>query len=39
MPESPIHKSKFKKNIAVLGIIIALCAILWAVTMIRIAGA
>lgn len=38
MPHSPIHKQKLKKNLAVLAIVVGLCALLWAVTMIRIAG-
>ncbi len=36
MPKSEIHKKKFKKNVAVLATIVALCAIIWIVTMIRI---
>ena len=38
MPHSPLHKQKLKKNLAVLGIILAFIAIIWAVTMIKIAG-
>lgn len=36
---SDLHKKKFKKNLAVLGIVLGTIAILWAITMIKIAGA
>jgi len=39
MPHSDLHKEKRKKNLAVLAMIGAFIAIIWAVTMIRIAGA
>lgn len=35
MPHSPVHQQKLKKNLAVLGIIIGLCAILFAITIIK----
>ena len=35
----PVHKKKFKKNLAVLAIIIATCALLWVITMIKVSGA
>ncbi len=38
MPHSEIHKAKFKKNMTVLAIILGAIAIIWAVTMIKIAG-
>lgn len=38
MPHSDLHKKKMKKNLAVLAMIAGFCAIIWAVTMIRIAG-
>jgi len=37
--KSPVHKAKMKKNLAVLGIILGIIAVIWAVTMIKIAGA
>ena len=39
MPDSPLHKQKLKKNIAVFAMIIGIIAIIWIVTMIKIAGA
>ena len=39
MPESELHKKKFKKNLAVLIAIIGFIALFWAITMIRISGA
>jgi hypothetical protein len=36
---SPVHKAKLKKNLTVLAIIIGAIAVIWAVTMIKIAGA
>ena len=39
MPHSDIHKTKFKKNMTVLAIIIGAIAIIWAITMIKISGA
>ena len=33
---SDVHKKKLAKNLAVLGMIAAFCAVIWAVTMIRI---
>jgi len=38
MPHSEIHKKKLKKNLTVLAILVAFIAIIWAVTIIRIAG-
>ncbi len=35
MPKSELHKKKLKKNLLVLGIIFGLCALIWAVTLIR----
>ncbi|MEZ5814566.1 MAG: hypothetical protein R3E13_07625 [Alphaproteobacteria bacterium] len=35
---SETHKKKLRKNLAVLAMIIAFCALIWAVTMIRISG-
>ncbi len=37
--KSDIHKKKLKKNLAVLGMIVGFIAIIWAITMIKIAGA
>ena len=39
MPISDIHKKKLKKNIAIALLIFLWCAIIWAVTMIKIANA
>lgn len=38
MPHSEVHKRKFKKNLAVLGLIIGFIALIWSVTMIKIAA-
>jgi len=38
MPHSDLHKTKLKKNIAVFAIVIGLMALIWAVTMIKIAN-
>lgn len=35
MPHSDLHKTKLRKNITVLAIILGLCAILLAVTIIK----
>lgn len=37
--KSEAHRRKFKKNLAILAIIAGLCALIWIVTMIKIAGA
>ncbi len=39
MSRSPVHKVKLKKNLAVLGLIIAFCGILFVITIIKISGA
>ncbi|MCB9990400.1 MAG: hypothetical protein H6867_03340 [Rhodospirillales bacterium] len=39
MPVSDIHKKKLKKNLAILGLIFLWCALIWMVTMIKIARA
>ncbi len=36
MPHSELHKKKLKKNLAVLGLIFGFCALVWAITMIKI---
>lgn len=36
--QSEIHKKKLKKNIAVMAAILGFCGLIWAITMIRIAG-
>ena len=33
-----LHKRKFSKNMAVLGMIFGFCALIWAVTMIKISS-
>jgi hypothetical protein len=38
MPHSDLHKQKRKKNLAVLAMILGFIALIWAITMIRIAG-
>lgn len=35
MPHSPIHKTKLKKNLTVLAIVLGLCALLFVVTIIK----
>lgn len=35
---SPVHKKKLKQNLAVLALIAGFCALIWAVTMVKIAG-
>lgn len=37
MPLDDLHKKKFKKNLAVLGLIAGFCVLVWAITVIRIA--
>ncbi len=39
MSRSPVHDAKFKKNLAVLAIIVGMCALLFAITVIKISGA
>lgn len=39
MPHSDLHKQKFKKNLTVLAIVLGLCAILLAVTIIKMSPA
>lgn len=38
MASSPVHKSKHKKNLAVMAVIILFVAIFWIITMVKIAG-
>jgi predicted nucleic acid-binding Zn ribbon protein len=38
MPHSDLHKQKRNKNLVILAMIVAFIALIWAVTMIRIAG-
>ena len=38
MPHSDLHKQKKKKNFAILAMVIGFIALIWIVTMIRIAG-
>lgn len=38
MPHSDLHKQKKKKNLAILAMVVAFIALIWAITMIRIAG-
>ena len=39
MPKSELHQKKLKKNLTIAGMVFLWCAIIWAVTMIRIAKA
>ena len=39
MPLSDVHKKKLKKNLTVLAMILLWCALIWVVTMIKIANA
>lgn len=39
MPHTDLHKQKRKKNLAVLAAIFVFCALLAAITMIKISGA
>ena len=39
MPLNETHKKKLKKNLMILALIFAWCALIWAVTMVRIAHA
>ena len=36
--KTQLHKKKLKKNLAVLAMVIGFIAVIWAITMIRIAG-
>ncbi len=36
--KTSLHRKKFKKNIALLAMIIGLMALVWVVTMVRISG-
>lgn len=38
MPHSDLHKTKLKKNLAVLGLIVGFCALLFVITVIKISG-
>lgn len=38
MPHGPVHKTKFKKNVAVLAAILGFIALFWVITMVKIAG-
>lgn len=38
MPKGELHKRKFKKNLAMLGLVFGLVALIWAVTIIRMSG-
>lgn len=39
MPLSEIHKKKFKTNLAILALIFGFCALIVAVTIIKMSGA
>ena len=38
MPHSDLHKKKLKKNLMLLGLLLAWCAVIWGVSMVRIAN-
>ena len=38
MPKSEIHKSKKKKNLAILAIVLGWIALIWVITMIKVSG-
>jgi len=38
MPHGQLHQTKLKKNITVLMIILGLCALIWAITMIKMSA-
>jgi hypothetical protein len=39
MPHSELHKTKFKKNMAMLALVGGFCALLFVITIIKISGA
>lgn len=38
MPHGPVHKTKLKKNLAILAGILGFIALFWVITMVKIAG-
>lgn len=38
MPKSELHSRKLKKNIVVFGLVIGFIAVIWTVTMVKIAN-
>lgn len=36
MPHSDLHKEKLKKNIAVIGLVLGICALIFAITMVKL---
>lgn len=36
MPLDNLHKKKFKTNMAIFALVLGLCALIWAITMVRI---
>jgi hypothetical protein len=38
MPHSELHKKRFKKNLGVMAIVMGLCVLLWAITIIKMSG-
>lgn len=38
MPHSDLHKKKRKTNLAILAAIFGFCALVWAITMIKMGG-
>ncbi len=39
MPHSALHKKKLKKNLVIAGLVFLWCALIWAVTMVKMANA
>ena len=35
MPHSDLHKKKLKTNLAILGLVLGLVALIWAITMVK----
>lgn len=38
MPRSEVHKKKFKTNVAIFLVVMAFCALIWAITVVRISS-
>lgn len=36
MPHSPLHKAKFKKNVAVAAAVLGFIALFWIITIVRV---
>lgn len=38
MPHGDLHKTKLKKNLAVLAAIFGLCVLIWGITILKMSG-